>query len=770
MSATADEVLVGRDNECQRIQRLMEAARANHSGVLVLSGEPGIGKSALCGWAIAHAAGLGVLAGSGIESELDLPFAGLAAVCAGAVDLIASLPEPQAHALDGALARHDAPRTDRFAIGAAVLSLLALAGRGEPLLVTVDDAQWLDGASADALLFAARRLRRESVAMLVATRPESVFDDARSGFSRLVLSGLDAVAARILLRTVHGALPDQVAASLAKRSEGNPLALLELPRLLNDAQLAGEQPIDEPLPLGATLVRALVQRQSGLSATTRRALLVAAANSGERVQPVIDAVGTWGLERTVLDSAEQAAVLAIRGTRVEFRHPLLRSAIYHGATGAQRRAAHAALAAVTAGDQRAWHLAHATVGEDEAVAATLERLGLDARRRGAPAAAATALEHAARLSGPGARRTRRLIEAARDAHLAGRPASARRVLDDALADVQDPLQRADIQRLRGRVLVLQGQSEVAYRLLVDEASLVRDMDPARTATMLAEACLHCLLELNLTRALAAARDACSAATRAGLAVQAYAAAMLACALVLTGERAEAGTLLDRYLPVLRQADPLTEAGELISVSAQCYFWLDRYDVASELLAGLIAAARRASAPAALLLPLSCRAELDLRAGRWAIAEAQFDEVARLGEEMAQPVFAAYALECLARLAATAGDERRCRDHTSRAMALIDEHHNEVGRLYVHSAVGLLELGLGRVEEAIGALEDARALAERHELGEPNVVHWQSRPDRGLRPSGRAWRPLTRRWTSWTGRRTTPAVAGRSARPPAVAGF
>jgi AAA ATPase domain len=576
VDATVGQPLLGRDDECRRIARLLRDARAGRSGVLVLSGEPGIGKTALCGWAVAQARGLRVMSARGVESEVDLPFAGLAELCSGVLDQIARLPKPQARALDGALARRDATRADRFAIGAAVLSLFAVAGSGEPVLITVDDAQWLDGSSADAVLFAARRLRHESAGLLVATRPGSVFDNAGTGLRRLGLRGLDGAACRTLLRTVHGMLPDQVAAALAERSQGNPLALLELPRLLTDAQLAGEESIDEPLPLGPTLARALLQRQSGLPTRTRRALLVAAANSGDRVQPVIDALGAWGLERTVLDPAERAGVLAIRGARLEFRHPLLRSAIYHSATGPARRAAHAALASVTSGESQGWHLAQATVGEDETVAATLERMGLDARRRGALAAASAALERAARLSEPGARRASRLTEAAHDAHLAGRSASALRLLDDALFGVEDVMQRADIQRLRGRILVSRGQSEVAYRVLLEEATLIRDLDPARAATMLAEACLHCLLEVNLAGALAAAREAYSAATHAGLAVRAYTAVMLATALVFTGERVEATALLDRFLPLLRQADPLAEAGELVSVSAQCYFWLDRY--------------------------------------------------------------------------------------------------------------------------------------------------------------------------------------------------
>jgi DNA-binding CsgD family transcriptional regulator len=574
-------------------------------------------------------------------------------------------------------------------------------------------------------VFAARRLRREGVALLVATRPGSVFDAKGAGLPRLALTGLEPSAARALLDAAHGVLPTAVAQLLVERTEGNPLALVEMPLVLSEAQLAGGQPIEEPLPLGPMLVRALLHRLAGLPDVALRVLLVAAASGAERVQPVVDALGALGLDRGVLDAAEQAGVLSIMGDRFEFRHPLLRSAIYHGATGPARRATHGALARVSTGESRAWHLAHATVGEDEAVAAMLERVGLEARRRGAPAAAAAALERAARLSTPGEGRVRRLTDAARDAHIAGRSAAALRLLDEALAGSHDAAERANIQHVRGRILVMQGQMNTAYRLLIEEAELIRDIDPERTATMLAEACMDRFLSADIRQALAAARDACGVAQHAGPAVQAFAGVMLAAALVLHGERSEAGALLDRFLPLLRRADPLTEAGQLVSAAAQCYFWLDRYDVASELLDGLTASARRASAPAALLLPLCCRAEIDLRVGRWNVAAAQFQEAASLGDEMAQSVFAAYAPECLARLAAATGDERRCHEHAVHAIGLIDQHHNELGRLYVHSALGLLELGLGRVQSAIRYLQLARDLAERHGLAEPNVVHWQA---------------------------------------------
>lgn len=717
-------MLVGRTAERERIAELLDEARAGRSGALVLTGEPGIGKSALCDWAVAHAGGMTVAAARPVESEVDLPFAGLVELCAPELDDLQRLPEAQRRALEGALTRHGAPTGDRFAVGAALLGLLAAAAEDAPLLVVVDDAQWLDGASADALVFAARRLGNEGVALLIATRPESAFAAGRGGLPRMTVRGLEPAPAHDLLRSAHPAVADEVAEFLIERAQGNPLALVEVPLVLSPAQLAGQEPIDDPLPVGPGLKRTLLHRIAGLPPEARHALLLAAASDAEEIGPVLRAAFAAGLAPDVLVPAEDAGVLTITDRRFAFHHPLLRSAVLQDASGRQRRAAHALLADVTTGEAQVWHRAQATVGEDEHVAADLERVGLDARRRGAPAAATAALERAAALSTTSDARGRRLVEAARDAHVAGRSSRALRLLDDALALTDDGPRRAEIQQVRGRVLVLQGQTEVASRLLVTEAEAIRPTDPVSAAAMLAEACLDLLLGADVRRAEAIARDASSLAAGAGaLAVEALAAVMRSAALVLAGRRAEADDLLDRFLPVLRAGDPLAEGGEAGSLAAQLLFWTERQEAAADLLDTIIARARAASAPAALCLPLSCRADLDLRVGRWALAAAHAEEAASLGEEMTRSVFAAYPLESLARLAAAAGDEEGCREYARRATELIEAHDNELGRLYVYSALGLLELGLGRIDAALGHLEPARALAERHGLREPNAVHW-----------------------------------------------
>ena len=665
-----------------------------------------------------------VLVARGVESEADLPYAGLSELCADQRDLAEALPAPQVRALGAVLARGHGPPVDRFAIGAAVLSLLAAGSERNSTLVVVDDGQWLDGSSADALLFAARRMRREGVALLVATRPGGAFDMQRTDLSHLAIGGLDPSSARTLLAATHGELPAEVVSTLVDGTHGNPLALVEVPRLLSAGQLAGEEPIDEPLPTGVSLMRAFLGQLADLTASTRRALLVAAASGIERVQPVLDALGVLGLNADVLDAAEEARVLAIVGERFEFRHPLLRSAIYHGASGPARRAAHAALARATSGEPQAWHLAQATVGEDETVAAGLETIALDARRRGALAASAAALERAARLSQDRDARVRRLTEAARDAYVTGRADGALRMLDRALEQSHNDLQRADVQHVRGRILMFQGQANTAFQVLCDAADVVCDADPSRATAMLAEACLNCISSGDVRTALATARKAMALADLADPGVRVFAASKLAYALTVTGERAAAVALLDRVLPALRGVDPLSDAGEMMTSAARCYSWLERYDVATEFLDRLITSARKASAPASLPRPLAVRAEVDVRTGRWVIAKAHAEEAVCLGQELGQSAIVPFGMNWLAFLRAAAGDEQGCRQYAAHAQRLVELHKFEPARMFIQSTLGLLELGLGRVSPAIDHLVTVREIAERHGLREPSVVHWQ----------------------------------------------
>ena len=402
-------MLIGRDVERARVRELVDGARDGRSGVLLLAGEAGIGKTSLLREAEAQAAGVTVLRARGVESESDLPFAGLSELLAPVLDRRDGLPEIQRGAIEGALALGPTtPGADqRFAMAAGTLGLLALAAEDQPVLAIVDDLQWLDEASAEAVLFAARRLGSEGVAILLAARdaPGAPFEAA--GVDRVGLAPLGEAAAReVLAATPNGAaLATSVADRLLATADGNPLALTEIPALLDDEQRAGRAPLEEPLPAGTGIARAFARRLEGLPEDARMALLLAAADESARLDVLLAALREHGHDASALERAEAAGVVELERGNVRFRHPLWRSAAYHAATPPSRRAAHETLAGAWPEDSpsRAWHLAAASLAPDETVAAALEAAAHSARERGAHPAAAQAFARAAHSSPDDAR-------------------------------------------------------------------------------------------------------------------------------------------------------------------------------------------------------------------------------------------------------------------------------------------------------------------------------------------------------------------------------
>src|SRR5580693_3476334 len=376
-------MLLGRLTERAALGQLLEAARGGRSGALVVHGEAGVGKTALLEDAIASAAGMGITRVAGIESEMELAYAALQQLCAQILDGLDRLPDPQREALGVVFGLRIGEAPDRFLVGLAALSLLADAANKQPLLCVIDDAQWLDRASAQVMGFVARRLFAEQVALVVATRePGGEF----RGLPELAVGGLgDGDARELLASVIRQPLDERVKERFIAEAGGNPLALLELSQGLAPAELAGA--------LGATAAPGLLrrledsfrQRLGGLPATTQRLLLVAAA-------------GRLGIGMEAAAPAEAEGLLTI-GVRVTFRHPLVRSAAYRAASPEERRAAHRALADATDPradpDRRAWHRAHAAAGPDEEVAAELEHSAGRAQARGGFAAAAAFLERAA---------------------------------------------------------------------------------------------------------------------------------------------------------------------------------------------------------------------------------------------------------------------------------------------------------------------------------------------------------------------------------------
>jgi DNA-binding CsgD family transcriptional regulator len=420
-------MLRGRDDERVVLGRLLEEARAGHSGTLVLRGEAGVGKTALLDRAIACASDMIVVRAVGVESEMELAYAALHQLCASLLDRLDRIPAPHREALETTFGLREGPVPDRFLVGLATLSLLSEAAQERPLVCAIDDAQWLDRASAQVLAFVVRRLLAESVVILAATR------EAAGKFGRppeLVVEGLrDADARALLASAIPGRLDERVADQLLAEARGNPLALLELPRGLSPAQLAGGFGLPGALSLSGRIEESFVNRLETLPEDTQQLLLVAAAEPTGDPGLLWSAAARLGIADAVLHPAESARILDVDG-RVRFRHPLARSAVYRAASPHQRRRVHRALAEATDAqadpDRRAWHLAEAAAGPNEDVAAELERAAGRAQARGGLAAAAAFLERAATLTAEPSRRARRALAAAQAEFEAG-------ALDDALA-------------------------------------------------------------------------------------------------------------------------------------------------------------------------------------------------------------------------------------------------------------------------------------------------------------------------------------------------
>src|SRR6185312_12866886 len=465
-------MLLDRLPERAALSRLLDGARAGRSGVLVLRGEPGAGKTALLDCVIGSAAGLRVARVAGVESEMELAFAALQQLCAPMLDKLAGLPDPQREALGVAFGLKTGAAPARFLVGLAALSLLSEAAEQQPLLCVIDDAQWLDRASAQALAFAARRLLAEPVALVFATRePGEEF----RGLPELPVGGLrDGDARELLSSVVRGPLDEQVRDRIVAETRGNPLALLELPR-----GVPGVPGLSELAGLPGWIEESFRRRVEVLPAATQRLMLVAAAEPAGEPALVWRAAERLGIGAEAVAPAADAGLLTI-GERVMFRHPLVLSAVYRAASPPERRAAHQALAGATDPradpDRRAWHRAQATLGPDEDVAAELERSASRAQARGGLAAAAAFLDRSAALTLDPARRAERALAAARAKYQAGAFDAALALLATAEAAPLDEFQRAQADLLRGQVMFASRRGSDAPPMLLKAARQFEPLD------------------------------------------------------------------------------------------------------------------------------------------------------------------------------------------------------------------------------------------------------------------------------------------------------
>jgi DNA-binding CsgD family transcriptional regulator len=684
-------VLLGREQEQQKLRQLLATARTGRSSVVALVGEPGIGKSALLDDAEGAAAGMRVLRARGIQSEGEVPFGGLLELVRPALAAVPRIPAPQARALESALALRPTGAYDRFAVGAATLSLVAMLAEEAPLLVLVDDAQWLDAASAEALLFAVRRLLADPIAVVLAVREGEASLLDGSGLPSIRIGGLDRDAAGELL----GALPASTVDRLHAATAGNPLALLEL---AEEPDTLATLPPEGPVPVSGHIAQAFLRRSASLSQRARHALLLAATSDTGDVATLSRA----GLRVENLAEAEKAGLVRIADGTVRFRHALARSAVYAQAAPDERRAAHRILAEVLPDrdvDRRAWHLAAAAAGADAAAAAALEQAGQRARDRSAYSAASAAFERGARLDPDDARRGGLLYQAAESAWLGAAAERARLLLDE--ADLIAP--HPHIDALRGQIATRRGPVMDGYELLVSAAER---SEPKEAVLMLAEAADACFYSGAADRMLAAAERAYALAENDPVA-QFYASSARGAALMVAG--GDGAPDLRRALELYRRGsfedDPLTLAWAAIGP-----LFLREAEAGRELIAHAIATAREHAAIGVLPRLLNRLARDEAMTDRWPDAEADFDETIRLAREAGQRTELVAALAGLAWLEGRQGREEACRAHAEEGRALARDLGVGFYELWTYTALGELELALGRPVEAIVELEAHEARA------------------------------------------------------------
>jgi GMP synthase-like glutamine amidotransferase/tetratricopeptide (TPR) repeat protein/DNA-binding CsgD family transcriptional regulator len=701
--------LIGRDGERARIGTALTTARHGGSAVIVIRGEAGAGKTVLLNDAVARAAGLRVLRTRGADPEGDQRFAALSELCRPLLGELARVPDARAAAVAAALGVDSPARVvDRYTVYAGTLDLLTAAADENPLLVAVDDAHLLDDASAEGIAFIAQRLRIDGIALMIATES----DDGFSHAEEVRLGPLDPAHARALLSArFQGELAPAVVERIVESGQRNPLALLEIARGLEPPQRTGDAPLERSLAPSAEWV--YLRRVEALPPDARRALLLAALAEGGDRATIVRACATFGLDSAVLDTAERAGIIEQDATRVLFCHELARTAVSYSALAAERRLAHDALAkAAPESERRLWHQARASTGVDDVVADGLECVATRARAQGAYAAAAHALELAARLTSNGDLRAKRLLAAAQADHLAGHLHAALDHLGAALESASAPSLWIELVHLRGRIAARSGAARRARDWLTAAADRCEHDDPTKAAEILADAVLPSLRAGSPDDAARVARRAMRLAEGTGDRVQRHATLQLGVALLFAGDYLEALALIER-------ADAMTphdgtNAGEDLAppYMGPALALAGRYQRAREALGRLIVEARNAGAVDMLPYALVRLAGVELDTGRWRAAAAALEEAVELAQETGNSADRGLALGTLAWLEAAQGNADACRAHVEEAIELAERLGPGSALDRAAAALGLLELGSGRPEAAIAPLEEVRRLQQR----------------------------------------------------------
>jgi len=715
-------VLLGRERELFAIDQALAAARLGKSARLVIRGEPGIGKTALLQYAVEHAGSMRVLTAHGVEFEADVPFAGLSELLQPALHRLDQLPPFHADALRSSLGLGPRIEPDRLIIGAAVLGLISAYADEAPLLLTIDDAQWLDRASTEAIGFAARRLVADPVAVIIAVREGEESPLLAVGLPELRPAGLDREsAAELLSRSGAGAISAEVADRLVDATGGNPLALLELGP---EAHRVHPAPYDN-LPVATSVERAYLRRAAGLSEGARRVLLLLATSGTMDVGQVHRAAASIGLGADAVEEAEAtAALVAQRAGRIEFVHPLARASIYHSASPADRRAAHRALAGVMTGaddlDRRAWHLAGAAAEWDAEAADALEAAARRARESSGYSAAARAWAESARLTEDGGTRAERLYQAADNAWLGGRADDAEESLRQARALARDGL-RVEIDTLGGHIAMRRGAVLDGYRALVAAAAAIEPHDRLKAIRILADAAISTFGAGNPTEMAVAAQRAIELLRpddppETGI----FAHAAYGALAILAGRGDDGPRHLHESVALFQRLPDDSTDPLLLMCAGVTGLWLREAEAGRDLLDRALAQARDRAPTAALPIVLFFLGRDAFATNRWALARAMYEDAMRVANETTQLTWLPGPVSGLAWLDALEGRAEECRANAAEGRQLSETLGMGFYKSWTMIALGMLELGLGHPDEALRHLTECDAWLHEISISDPDL--------------------------------------------------
>jgi DNA-binding CsgD family transcriptional regulator/tetratricopeptide (TPR) repeat protein len=702
------EMLLGRHTERKTLDRLLEAVRSGESRVLVVGGEPGVGKSALLEYVARRASGFRVARATGVQSEMELAFAGLHQLCAPMLDRVDRLPAPQRHALRTAFGLTGGMAPDRFLVGLAVLGLLSDVADERPLVCLVDDAQWLDRASLQTLEFVARRLFAESVALVFGVR-HSAGEQPLAGLPELIVDGLSDGDARALLASViRWPLDERVRDQIVAEARGNPLALSELPRGMTPAEMAGGFGLAGAQALSGRLEDSFRRRLAALPPRTQRLLLVAAAEPVGEPLLVWRAADQLGIGVEAAEAAEFEGLVEF-GARVIFRHPLVRSAIYRSASPEERRIVHGALAEATDPDvdpdRRAWHRAQAAPAPDEDVASELERSAGRAQARGGLAAAAAFLERSVALTPEAAPRAERVLTAARAHAQAGAFDAALGLLAAADAEPLDELQRARADLLRGQIAMASSRGRDAPPLLLRAARRLESLDAGLARETYLEA-LFAAVYAGRFAVGGGLREVAERVRSGPPAPEPPGANDLlldGLALLITEGRVAAAPTLKRALSAFGTVGVSSEEGArwlwLAGTATQVLWDDESWDALS---ARHVQFARDAGALGVLPMALSQRAGIHEFEGEFVAAASVIEEARQIAEAIGRelPPYAPVTL------AAFRGLELQTCELIETSTRDLIRRGEGVALTFVQWAAAVLYNGLGRYEDALAAAQRA----------------------------------------------------------------